>query len=76
VEDSGPGIDPDDLPRVFERLYRTDKSRQRDSGGSGLGLAIARSIVVGHGGKIWAESEPVAGATFVLDLPIGSNPPG
>jgi signal transduction histidine kinase len=76
VEDSGPGIDPEDLPRVFERLYRTDKSRQRDSGGSGLGLAIARSIVVGHGGKIWAESEPVAGATFVLDLPIGSNPPG
>jgi signal transduction histidine kinase len=71
VEDTGPGIDKEDLPRVFERLYRTDKSRQRDGAGSGLGLAIARSIVVGHGGKIWAESEPGAGATIIIELPVG-----
>jgi signal transduction histidine kinase len=71
VEDTGPGIDKEDLPRVFERLYRTDKSRQRDGAGSGSGLAIARSIVVGHGGKIWAESDPGAGATIIIELPVG-----
>jgi two-component system, OmpR family, sensor histidine kinase BaeS len=72
VQDTGPGIAPDDLARVFERLYRADKSRQRD-GGTGLGLAIARSIVVGHGGRIWAESEPGQGTTIVIDLPRGQR---
>jgi signal transduction histidine kinase len=69
VQDNGPGIEPEDLPHVFDRFYRTDKSRQRDSGGSGLGLAIAKSLVESHGGKIWAESELGAGTTIVIQLP-------
>jgi signal transduction histidine kinase len=69
VHDSGPGIAPDQLERVFERFYRTDAGRSRDSGGSGLGLAIARAIVEAHGGRIRAESAPGAGATFRIDLP-------
>ena len=69
VCDAGPGIAPEDLPHVFERFYRGDKSRRRHEGGSGLGLAIARSIVTQHGGRIWAESEPGHGATFIVALP-------
>lgn len=68
VQDSGPGIAPQDLPHLFERFYRGDKSRQRHEGRSGLGLAIARSIVEVHGGRIWAESEPGEGATFTIAL--------
>jgi signal transduction histidine kinase len=73
VHDSGPGIDPEDLPYIFDRFYRTDKSRQRESGGSGLGLAIAKSIVEEHGGRILAESEPGEGTTIVIALP--TSPP-
>jgi signal transduction histidine kinase len=73
VQDSGPGIEPDDLPHVFDRFYRTDKSRQRDSGGSGLGLAIAKSLVENHGGKIWAESKLGGGSTFVIRLPSSNT---
>jgi signal transduction histidine kinase len=73
VHDSGPGIPPEDLPRIFDRFYRADKSRKRHDGGSGLGLAIARSIVLRHGGRIWAESEPGQGATFFIELPIAAN---
>jgi signal transduction histidine kinase len=73
VRDSGPGIPPEDLARVFDRFYRTDKSRRREEGGSGLGLAIARSIVEAHGGRIWAESRPGEGATILIELP-GSSP--
>ena len=68
IQDSGPGIPAGELPYVFERFYRGDKSRQRHEGGSGLGLAIARSIVEAHDGRIWAESEPGQGATFVIEL--------
>jgi two-component system sensor histidine kinase BaeS len=68
VQDSGPGIPAVELPYVFERFYRGDKSRQRHEGGSGLGLAIARSIVEAHDGRIWAESEPGQGATFIIEL--------
>jgi two-component system sensor histidine kinase BaeS len=68
IQDSGPGIPAAELPYVFERFYRGDKSRQRHEGGSGLGLAIARSIVEAHDGRIWAESEPGQGATFVIEL--------
>jgi signal transduction histidine kinase len=69
VADTGVGIAPDHLPRVFERFYRVDASRSRDDGGTGIGLAIARSIVEGHGGRIVAESEPGHGSTFTFDLP-------
>ncbi len=69
VRDTGPGIASDDLPRVFERFYRADKSRRRDQGGSGLGLAIAKSIIESHGGRIWAESSPGAGTQFIIELP-------
>jgi signal transduction histidine kinase len=69
VSDQGPGIPPDQLPYIFERFYRADKSRSRREGGMGLGLAIARSYVEAHGGRIWAESTP-AGSTFYFTLPL------
>jgi signal transduction histidine kinase len=73
VRDSGPGIAHEDLPRIFDRFYRTDKSRRREDGGSGLGLAIARSIIEAHRGRIWAENPPGGGATFIIDLPGEQN---
>jgi signal transduction histidine kinase len=69
VADSGSGISPEHLEHVFERFYRAEESRSRDSGGSGLGLAIARAIVEAHGGRIWAESPPASGTTISLELP-------
>lgn len=73
VQDSGPGMNTAELAHVFDRFYRGDKSRQRHDGGSGLGLAIARSIVEGHNGRIWAESTPGQGATFIIELPLASS---
>jgi signal transduction histidine kinase len=73
VADTGPGIVQADLPFIFERFYRGDKSRQHNSNSSGLGLAIAKSIVEAHGGRIWVESQPGTGATFVIDLPGASG---
>ncbi len=70
VRDSGPGIPADELDRIFERLYRSDPSRQRDENGSGLGLAIAKSIVEKHDGRIWAESAVGSGTTIVIRLPL------
>ncbi len=72
VSDNGVGIDPSELPRLFERFYRGDKSRARraDGGGNGLGLAIARAIVEAHGGTIAARSTPGAGTTFTIELPL------
>jgi signal transduction histidine kinase len=58
VIDAGEGIDPGDIPYVFDRFYRADQSRSRDQGGSGLGLSIAKAIVEAHGGIIWLESPP------------------
>jgi signal transduction histidine kinase len=75
VSDSGPGIPRENLELVFERFYRTDQSRSRDSGGTGLGLPIARAIVDAHGGRIWADSEDGRGTTIRLELP-GYHPPG
>ena len=70
VQDSGPGIPPETLDRIFERFYRTDSSRQRDGdGGSGLGLAIAKSIVQAHGGQLSAESEVGQGLKIIISLP-------
>jgi signal transduction histidine kinase len=68
VSDSGPGIPPEDLSRVFERFYRVDKSRSRP-GGTGLGLAIVRHLVELHGGEATAENRPGGGARFVITLP-------
>lgn len=71
VRDTGVGLAPEHLPRVFERFYRVDKSRSRALGGSGVGLAIARALVEVMGGRIWAESPgPGQGATFSFTLPI------
>jgi signal transduction histidine kinase len=70
VADSGPGIPPDDLPHVFDRFWRGEKSRSRAGGGSGLGLAIAKQLVEAHGGRIHAESAAGQGATFVIDVPV------
>jgi len=68
VADSGPGIPPQDLSRVFERFYRVDKSRSRP-GGTGLGLAIVKHLVELHGGTVRAENRPEGGATFAITLP-------
>ena len=68
VEDNGQGIGKEDLPRVFERFYRTDKGRSREQGGTGLGLAIVKHIVEAHGERITVRSELGAGSTFSFTL--------
>jgi len=76
VRDTGTGIPPEDLPHVFERFYRADRSRARATGGSGLGLTIAKQIVEAHGGQIWAQSWLGAGSTFAFSLSLsGPNVP-
>jgi two-component system phosphate regulon sensor histidine kinase PhoR len=69
VRDFGGGIASEHLPRLFERFYRVDKARSRESGGTGLGLAIAKHIMLAHGGSIRAESELAHGSTFLFTLP-------
>jgi len=69
VSDNGPGIPAEALPHVFERFFRADPSRSRESGGSGLGLAIARRLVMLHNGRIWVESQPGQLTSIYVALP-------
>jgi signal transduction histidine kinase len=69
VSDTGPGIPPEDVERIFDRFYRLDASRSRARGGAGLGLAIVKSLVEAHGGRVWVASQAGRGATFTVALP-------
>ena len=71
VQDNGVGIPADDLPRIFERFYKTDRARSGD--GTGLGLAIAKHVIQAHGGEIWAESVEGRGSTFYFTLPVAPD---
>jgi signal transduction histidine kinase len=73
VADTGAGIDPEDLPHIFDRFYRADKSRDKSTGGAGLGLAIARQIVELHGSVLEVESRPGEGARFTFTLSAGDG---
>jgi signal transduction histidine kinase len=70
VIDTGEGIPSKDLPNIFERFYRVDKSRNRATGGSGLGLTIAKRLVEAHGGTISVQSEPGKGSSFSFTIPV------
>jgi signal transduction histidine kinase len=69
VIDNGPGIPEDELPKLFDRFWRAEKSRNRATGGSGLGLAIVKQLVMAHGGRVWAENLPGKGVQFNIILP-------
>jgi len=68
LSDTGIGIPPKDLPRIFERFYRVDTARSREQGGTGLGLAIVKHIIQQHGGSVTVESTPGKGSTFTVSL--------
>ncbi|GAA2678209.1 MULTISPECIES: HAMP domain-containing sensor histidine kinase [Actinosynnema] len=74
VADTGTGIAPEDLPHVFDRFWRAEKSRSRRTGGSGLGLAIVRKLVEAHGGTVSATSDPGRGSVFTVRLPAPPDP--
>lgn len=73
VRDHGPGIPQEHIQRIFDRFHRVDSTLTRNTGGNGLGLAICRGIVEGHGGRIWAESDPGKGSTIYVALPIAQE---
>ncbi len=70
VQDNGPGIPKDNLPHIFDRFYRVDKARSRETGGTGLGLSIVRQLVMLHGGSIRCESTEGKGSSFIVDIPL------
>lgn len=72
VSDTGPGISPDLRDKVFERFFRVDKSRSKETGGTGLGLAIVKHAVIYHGGTIAVEGEEGQGTTFILRFPAAN----
>ena len=74
VADTGEGIPANELPRIFERFYRVDKARARQTGGTGLGLAIVRHVAESHGGMVTVDSELRRGTTFTVTLPIAGPP--
>lgn len=76
IADHGVGISPDDAPHVFDRFYRSDVSRNRESGGSGLGLSITAAIIEAHGGTIAVSPTAGGGATFTIRLPLAGETPG
>lgn len=76
VADSGNGIAAEHLPFIFERFYRADASRNRDTGGAGLGLSIVRQLIEAHGGDVTASNSPEGGALFRVTLPAAATPPG
>jgi signal transduction histidine kinase len=71
VTDSGIGVPPEDVERIFRKFYQSPLSKEQSWRGTGLGLAIARYVVEAHGGKIWVESQVGEGATFIFTLPVG-----
>ncbi|GCE19180.1 sensor histidine kinase [Dictyobacter kobayashii] len=75
ISDTGVGINKEDLPHIFDRFYRADRSRAAKTGGSGLGLAIVKAIISAHNGQVWAESTPGKGTTVFFTLPVAQQPP-
>ena len=75
VRDHGIGIPTRDLERIFERFYRVDRARSRETGGTGLGLAIVRHVAQVHGGEVTVESREGEGSTFTLYLPLANGGP-
>ncbi|MGM0880785.1 MAG: sensor histidine kinase [Bacillota bacterium] len=73
IEDTGPGIDEEALPYIFDGFYRAEQSRNSETGGSGLGLAIVKQIIEGHGGDVWAENTEQGGARFCIKLPKAAS---
>jgi signal transduction histidine kinase len=73
VIDNGVGIPAEDIPYIFDRFYRVDKARSYDTGETGLGLAIVKALVEAHGGSICAESNPGAGTTIHIHLPVAAK---
>ena len=75
MRDHGIGIPTRDLERIFERFYRVDRARSRETGGTGLGLAIVRHVAQAHGGEVTVESREGEGSTFTLYVPLANGEP-